>query len=122
MVKVSEIYKGGEGGRFLNVQRVDEAGLWETALTIADVELREINDREKLVVHFKEIEDVLVLNKTNAMILAEAFGEETEEWELKQIMLRKTKRSYGGKLVDAIEVVPLKQEEIDMSKGKKRKK
>jgi len=122
MVKVGDVYKGGEGGRFLNVQRVDEQGLWETTLTIADVELREIKDREKLVAHFKEIEDTLVLNKTNAMILAEAFGEETEEWELKQIMLRKTKRSYGNKLVDAIEVVPLKQEEIDVSKSKKRKK
>jgi len=123
MVKVSEIYKGGsEGGRFLNTTICDEKELWETTLTVEAVELREINDREKLVVHFEEMDDVLVLNKTNALILADAWGEEVELWEGKQLMLRKVKRQFRGKPIDAIEVVPFVQEELDMSKSKKKRK
>ena len=122
MVKVSEIYKGSEGGRFLNTTICDEKELWETTLTVKAVELREINDREKLVVHFEEMDDVLVLNKTNALILADSFGEEAELWEGKQLMLRKVKRQFRGKPIDAIEVVPCQEDVLDMSKSKKKRK
>ena len=122
MVKVSEIYKGSEGGRFLNTTICDEKELWQTTLTVKAVELREINDREKLVVHFEEMDDVLVLNKTNALILADAWGEEAELWEGKQLMLRKVKRQFRGKPIDAIEVEPCQEDVLDMSKSKKKRK
>ena len=125
MVKVGEIY-GGESGRFLNARICDEEGLWNTALTIVEAEVRTIRDREKIVISFEEIEDVLVLNATNARILAEAYGDDTDDWKGKRVSLRKVKRTFQGKLVDAIEVEPLEQE-YDMSGksengGKKSKK
>ncbi|RLF47245.1 MAG: hypothetical protein DRN20_06180 [Thermoplasmata archaeon] len=123
MVRVGEVYGRGNTGRFLNAAICEEEGLWDTPLTIEKVELREINNRQKLVVHFRDIDDVLVLNRTNALIIAEKYGEETDEWAGKTIILKKTKRSFRGKLVDAIEVQTV-DEEQDLSKenGKKGKK
>ena len=109
MVKVGDIY-GGEGGRFLNAAICDEEGLWGQKLTISGTEVRTIRDREKIVVSFEEIEDLLVLNATNAKILAECYGDDTDDWIGKRISLKKVKRNFRGKPVDAIEVECLEQE------------
>ena len=127
MVSIDEIY-GGSGGRFLNAQLCDEMELWGKPLTIADFEIREIKDRKKLVLYFEEIDDCLVLNKTNAEIIAEAYGRIAEGWKHKQIMLKKVKRTFRGKPVDAIEVEPLvteleytEEQENESSKKKSKK-
>jgi len=119
VVRVGDVYSGG-GGRFLSAAVCDEIELWDEPLTIENVEVRELQGRKKLVVSFDGMTVLLVLNRTNAMILAQAFGEETDNWKGKSIVLKKTKRSFRGKLVDAIEVQPI-EEEQDLSKNKKRK-
>lgn len=120
MVKVGDVY-GGSGGRFLNAELVSEQDLWGVVLTIAKWEKRTIKDRDKIVLSFKEIEDLLVLNATNAQILAEAWGDETDDWVDKQLSLRKVKRNYQGKLVNAIEVEPLGIE-ADLTRAAKKSK
>lgn len=106
MVEVESVY--GTGGQFLNAARCDEQDLWGKQLTIKSATVQEIRNQRKIVIGFKEIEDTLPLNKTNALILAEVFGNDTAYWMGMSIKLRKTKRQFQGRMVDAIEVEPVK--------------
>lgn len=77
-----------------------------TAATISHVTVEEIGDGEpKPVVHFKNAEKGLVLNKTNASIICEVLGtSETDDWAGKRITLYATKTEFQGKRVDCIRV------------------
>lgn len=46
----------------------------------------------------------LVLNKTNANMIASLYGTETDHWAGKQIVLYSTQVPFGDKMVDAIRV------------------
>lgn len=108
MVDVNEIY--GSGSRaFLNTEIAEKEQLFDKVLTIKTSEVREIRDRQKIVIDFMEIDYALPLNRTNAMILAEAFGSNSESWHGKKIKLKKVKRTFQGRLIDAIEVEPVKK-------------
>jgi hypothetical protein len=49
----------------------------------------------------------LIVNKTNAAILAEAFGEETSAWTKKVITLASEMVPFKGRLVNGIRVKPV---------------
>jgi len=116
MVDIREIYGlGKQNGKFLNAELAREEKLYGKELTIKDTELREINGKQKLVLRFFETEHMLVLNRTNAIILAENYGEDTDNWMGRQLKLKQVKRVFQGKLVDAIEVEPVTQVEIDFT-------
>ena len=104
-MKVSEIYTSGNK-TLLNSAKCRDNGYFGRMLTITDVEAREIRGKTKLVVCFEQIPEALALNRTNALILANAFGDDTNAWIGKQITLVPTKRMFQGQLLDAIEVVP----------------
>ncbi|MEO0132980.1 MAG: hypothetical protein ABIK73_08645 [candidate division WOR-3 bacterium] len=105
MVKVGDIYKTASQ-QLLNVARVEELGLWLTSLKIANVQVQQLRDRQKIVLELTNGKESynLPLNRTNAIILAESFGEDTDAWIGKEIILQKVKRAFQGRLVDAIEV------------------
>ena len=63
--------------------------------------------QQKPVLYFKGTQKGLVLNKTNATIIAEQHGSDSEEWNGKSIVLYPTKVEFGGKMVDAIRVEPI---------------
>ena len=104
MPKVSEVYAGGN---FLNVQQCNSLGLWGRELQIADVRVEQIHDKSKIVLDFGNATAgyALALNKTNANIIAERYGDDTAGWIGKTIHLVKTKQQFQGRLVDAIQVV-----------------
>ena len=60
----------------------------------------------KHCLHFKEDLKPMILNSTNAQLIARAVGsEETDDWTGKQIVLFKDDNvSFGGKLVGGIRV------------------
>lgn len=102
MVEISDVY----GGNYLNAATLKSEGLVNKSLTIDGAEIVELgatNPRPKVVLSFKETEKRLPLNKTNAGIISEVFGDETDVWVGKQIYLRITKRNFQGKIVDGIE-------------------
>ena len=103
MVEISSLY----GGNYLNAIALKSEKLVDKLLTIGKAEIVELgitNPKPKVVLSFKETEKGLPLNKTNAKILSEQFGDETDLWINKQIRLRITKRQFQGNIVDAIEV------------------
>jgi len=106
-LKISEIYGGATP--YLNTQRAEELALWGKTLAIVKVDIQQLKGKNKVVLTLSDgdLEYGLPLNRTNGYILAEAFGDDAETWVGKKITLRKTKRTYGKTLVDAIEVVPV---------------
>jgi len=78
----------------------------EQLLTITDVKMDKVGPEreEKPVLFFVELEQGLVLNKTNAGVLADAFGDETNDWVGKKIILFTAKTKFGGKTVQGMRV------------------
>jgi hypothetical protein len=77
---------------------------------ISRVETREIGDEVKPVVYFERKEKGLVLNKTNANTIAVAYGDETEGWEGKEIVLFEAEVEYQGRRMPGIRCfVPLRR-------------
>lgn len=75
------------------------------SVTIEALELEKMRDgAEKPALYFHGKEQGLILNKTNGMYLAEAFGEDYNQWKGKIIQLVSQKVDFGGKRVDAIRI------------------
>jgi hypothetical protein len=72
--------------------------------TMSHVDMREIGDDHRPVLFFTGQQKGLVLNKTNWGTLAEAYGDESDEWSGKQIVLYQAMVSFQGKMVPAIRV------------------
>lgn len=68
------------------------------------LQTRDGKSEKKPVMSFQKTEKLLVLNKTNAMAIAELLGPETEEWTGKKINLCAARVSAFGKEVDAIRI------------------
>ena len=77
-------------------------------LTIRTCVLEELgqgNDKEKKpVLYFQERQKGLVLNKTNANVIANAYGKMTEDWEGKTVEVYPARVEFKGNLVDAIRI------------------
>ncbi len=75
-------------------------------LTIRTCVLEELgqgNDKEKKpVLYFNGAQKGLVLNKTNANVIADAYGDDTANWEGKDVEIYPTEVEFKGKLVDGI--------------------
>jgi hypothetical protein len=62
----------------------------------------------KAVLHFDgNVIKPLVVNKTNYLILAHAFGPNTDAWVGKQIIVSPSMTPFKGKMVETIRVEPL---------------
>lgn len=74
-------------------------------VTVDRVAMEDIGGEHKPVLFFQGKDRGLVLNKTNAAMIAEiAASEETDEWKGVRIVLYPTKTDFQGKRVDAIRV------------------
>lgn len=81
-------------------------------VTISDVTVEPFqNDGDnvrKAVLHFRgNVTKPLVVNKTNYVILAHAFGPNTDAWVGKQIVVCPSMTPFKGKMVETIRVEPL---------------
>jgi len=76
----------------------------EIKLAIDESKVEEVGENHKLVVYFKGKDKGLALNKTNARMIAESYGKDSDDWSGKEIILYPTKTEFQGKLVDCIRV------------------
>jgi len=79
-----------------------------TRLTISTVSQEEIGQdrKKKLVIYFKNRDQAMVVNKTNAMTLISAFGPETAGWVGKPVEVYTEPTLFQGKRVDGLRVRP----------------
>lgn len=73
-------------------------------VTISTVEMETLGEDHRPVVYFKGKQKGLVLNKTNAGVIADMYGDDTDAWEEKPITLRPARVDFRGERVDAIRV------------------
>ena len=73
----------------------------EIRVTMARVEREKIGNDQKLVLYFKGKDKGLVLNKTNAGTIGDAYGDDTDDWYDQPLILFSVKTDYQGKVVDA---------------------
>lgn len=80
----------------------------DLALTIKEVSLETVGQdadaEQKPIVYFDETDKGMVLNKTNALTIANLYGPETSGWTGKRIALFATEVDFAGKQTLAIRV------------------
>jgi hypothetical protein len=73
---------------------------------MASVQMEDLNDENKPVLYFHGKEKGLVLNKTKWNSIADLYGDDSDDWEGKPIVLAPGKTTYQGKRVDCIDIEP----------------
>lgn len=68
------------------------------------VEMEDIGGDHKPILYFQGKDKGMVLNKTNANNIAIAYGDDTDGWEGKEIVLFEAMVDFQGKTVPAIRV------------------
>lgn len=76
----------------------------DVTVVIASAEIESIGDDRKLVLGFQGKEKTLVCNRTNAMVISDMYGMDTDQWLGREIVLFATKVPFQGKLTDAVRV------------------
>lgn len=71
---------------------------------IQDVQVEKLGEDRKMVMHFFGKEKGMVLNKTNAMTIGDAYGEDTDDWIGKEIEVFSMKVEFQGRMVDGLRV------------------
>lgn len=77
----------------------------EVQVVIDHVKMEDVSGdgtEERPVVYFKGKNKGLGLNKTNAGVLQAGLGDETEDWEGREILLYVTQTPFQGNMVDCI--------------------
>lgn len=96
-MKISDIYSTCLKAADLNGQ--------DLTVTIDGGEVRTLDDgKRKLLIKFRELQQPLLLNVTNARQIARLHGEEVTLWKGKQIILYRTVTMFGSREVDCIRV------------------
>ena len=74
----------------------------EIRLTMANVEREKIGDDFKPVLYFKGKEKGVVLNKTNAGTISDAYGDDSDDWYDQPLILFSVMVDFQGKVGPAI--------------------
>jgi hypothetical protein len=98
MSTIKDIYGGGKG------LKADDLKGRSHLLKISDVRIHKFDEGEKLVLSFQGREKELVLNKTNAQMIASKHGEDYDRWSGCEIEVYPDKTQFNGALVDCIRV------------------
>jgi hypothetical protein len=101
-MKVSDVFASQE------TLRAADLGDKEWTLAIASVESKNFDDGTKLVIGFQNAKKKLVANKTNSGRIAKLYGDETDGWVGKEVILRAEMVDFKGESVMAIRVQPPK--------------
>jgi len=99
-MNINEIYQSNSD--YLKAD--DIKGKGDVTVQIEGIGTKDFDDGSKLVLSFVGKEKSLVLNKTNASIIAEMLGNDTDDWPGGNIDLYAARVEFSGKIVDAIRV------------------
>src|SRR5579872_2478702 len=82
--------------------KAEDLGGREVRVTMANVELEKLGDDTKPVLYFKGKEKGVVLNKTNAKTISDAYGDDTDDWYDQPLILFSIMTDFQGKVGPAI--------------------
>jgi len=75
-------------------------------VTISHVEMRDVGDDNKPVLFFQGKEKGVVMNKTNSNNISAAYGDDTDGWGGKEVVLYEAMVDFQGRSVAAIRIRP----------------
>jgi hypothetical protein len=85
--------------------KATDIGQRQVKLTILRISMEEVEvGKTKPILYFTKSKRGLVLNKTNGLLLAAAYGDEMDRWAGKELILYSMKVPMQGKIVDALRV------------------
>ncbi len=101
MPKTGDMYPS----RYLKASDCEDGDITLTIKEIRQERIGQGRDADdKWILFFEEEEKGLVLNKTNTNTIAKLYGDDTDDWDGKQVTLFSTEVSFQGDMVEAIRV------------------
>lgn len=86
----------------------EDIGKHRPIVTIESVDITEFDGDKKLVLRFHGKDKGMALNKTNTLIIAEAFGHESDHWIGQQVELWVDPYvTFAGKVVGGLKITPV---------------
>lgn len=85
----------------------------QITVIIDSAEIEVLGEDRKLVLHFKGKDKGLVCNKTNANRIAYTYGQDTDSWIGKEIILYSELVDFQGRTVEAIRVKAPTKADLD---------
>ena len=79
----------------------------DLTVTIASAKLEKVgqdSDEKKLTLYFSETDKGLTINKTNCTTLEKLYGDDTDGWLGKRIVIYPTETSFKGEMVECIRI------------------
>lgn len=73
-------------------------------VSVEEISSKNAKPEHKPILFFSGKEKGLVLNKTNANTISRAYGDETDDWRGRMILLYSTDVEFGGEMVEAVRV------------------
>lgn len=105
-INVENVYQSKSN--FLKASDLPEGR--QVKVIIEDCDLVQMDDKDKVNVHFVGKEKTLVLNKTNSNAISHVYGADTDGWRGKEVILYTALVDYQGQTVPAVRVsVPLQE-------------
>jgi len=83
----------------------------EAVVTIKDCIMESLGEDRRPVLYFAGKEKGVVLNKTNATNISDAYGGDTDEWVGKKVVLYTAYVDFQGRSMEAIRIRPAKPNE-----------
>lgn len=74
----------------------------DVKVVMSHVEREKMGDDLKLVLYFQGKEKGVVLNKTNSNTIADAYGDDTDDWQGQEIVLFSIMTDFQGKVTPGI--------------------
>ncbi len=112
-MKVSEYY----ANNFFRAENFDKSG---RVLTIYSVEMEQVGKEEKLTIHFLDEDKTMPVNKTNALSIAELYGDDTDDWCDHEIRIFRDTTMFNGKRVSCMRIGSPESSGSASGKGKGR--
>ncbi|NQU20950.1 MAG: hypothetical protein HQ567_06670 [Candidatus Nealsonbacteria bacterium] len=101
-MKMSEMFPS----KYLKAADIERGRERQLTTDYVDVELMESTGDKKPVLYFKGEDRGLVLNRTNAEVLSDAFGEDSDDWAGQRVVLYCAKTQFAGKTCDGLRLRP----------------
>ena len=84
--------------------KADDLNGRDVLVIINDTTIEKIGDESKLILYFKNKEKGMVCNKTNYNRIAYLYGDETDDWSGKEIVLTSEFVEFQGKTVKGLRI------------------
>lgn len=90
------------GGQYFKAADIPDEGIVGRITGVRVGKVGESDATEKIILSLSGVDEEYACNKTNALVLAETFGDNEDEWLGRSIRLTRGRTFYKGSMVECI--------------------